>query len=477
MNKWIRRTAGAVGIAGGALLLGSAAHAESPLLADPQALTNVADAANVDGGISGLGVSVDTPGQRDTIGLLPDGGGGPLQSGTNNGELGATVHAPTGNGQPRDVFANTGRTPDLFQSLPVNDVVPLDGLGLPTGGSGGLTAAPARKPSPGRPSADRILPASESGRSLGAGRSLEAGPLAHTGVPVRNIPLSTDVAGDTLSGGDALAHDGLAGNGLGVPMGDRLPVGAVQGLAAQGTSALGSLPLGGDALGGDALGGGALGGSEDRNQGTPVVAGDAVHVLPPVGESFTEAAELPAADDLPVFGSVLGGGTLPTRANVNTLPGAPTIPVHNLLAPGTSAAGASTGNAYSNASGAVNGLAGSGLAGDGLAGDGLAGDGLAGDSLAGGAVGGGTLGGGSGGGASLGGGTSEALPLGGTDSLPIVGGLTSPGGTSGVPLDGVSNLPVVGGVANGGGAIGGALGGKHRKPLTGSQYVPRHSTQ
>ena len=151
MNKWIRRTAGTVGIAGGALLLGTAAHADSPVLADPQALTNVADAANVDGGVSGLGVSVDTPGQRDTVGLLP-GGGGPVRSGTNNGELGATVHAPTQDGQPRDVFANTGRTPDLFQSLPITDVVPMDGLGLPAGGSGGLTASPSRKPSPGRPS-------------------------------------------------------------------------------------------------------------------------------------------------------------------------------------------------------------------------------------------------------------------------------------------------------------------------------------
>jgi len=154
MNKWIRRTAGTVGIAGGALLLGSAAHADTPVLADPQALTNVADAANVDGGVSGLGVSVDTPGQRDTVGLLP-GGGGPVRSGTNNGELGATVHAPTQDGQPRDVFANTGRTPDLFQSLPITDVVPMDGLGLPTGGSGGLAASPSRKPSPGQPAAPR----------------------------------------------------------------------------------------------------------------------------------------------------------------------------------------------------------------------------------------------------------------------------------------------------------------------------------
>jgi hypothetical protein len=425
MNKWIRRTAGTVGIAGGALLLGTAAHADSPVLADPQALTNVADAANLDGGVSGLGVSVDTPGQRDTVGLLPDGGNA-LRSGTNNGELGATVHAPTQGGQPRDIFANTGRTPDLFQALPITDVVPMDGLGLPTGGrTAPLAPSSARKPSPGRPAADRILPA-----------QAESGPLGETGLPVRNIPLSTDVAGDPLAGGDSLTHDGLAGNGLGVPMGDRLPVGTVQGLASQGGSALGSLPLGGsplDALGGvggvDGVGGlGGLGADEDqdsRSQGTPVVAGDAVHVLPP-----TESAELPGADDLPVFGSILNGGTLPTRANINTLPGAAPIPVHSLLAPGTSATGASTGAAYDNASGAVNGM----MSGDG----------------------------------------TEALPL-GDEGLPVVGGLTGPRGTSGIPLDAFGELPVVGGVANGGGPLGGALGGKHRKPATGAQYVPRHS--
>jgi hypothetical protein len=314
---------------------------------------------------------------------------------------------------------------------------------MPTGGSGALASqSPARKPSPG-PAANRLQPAAN--RTLPApasesGLLPEAGPLGQAGLPVRNIPLSTDVAGDTLTGGDSLARDGLAGNGLGVPMGDRLPVGAVQGLASQGGSALGSLPLGGGSplggLGGvgaaDGLDGvdgvDALGADEDQNsnsQGTPVVAGDAVHVLPP-----SESAELPAADDLPVFGSLLTGGTLPTRANVNTLPGAAPIPVHTLLAPGTSATGASTGAAYHNASGAVNGM--------------------------------------------MSGGGTEALPL-GDEGLPVVGGLTGPRGTSGSPLDGFGELPVVGGVANGGGPLGGTLGGKHRKPATGAQYVPRHS--
>jgi len=319
--------------------------------------------------------------------------------------------------------------------------VPMDGLGLPAGGTGGLVpgaaSAPARKPSPGRPAADRILPA-----------QAEAAPLGQTGVPVRNLPVSTDMAGDTLSGGDSLARDGLAGNGLGVPMGDRLPVGTVQGLAAQGTSALGGgsglgglplagLPLGGLGASSDVSDDGEDGDRDSRSQGTPVVAGDAVHVLPPVGEFYTEAAGLPtdglpAADDLPVFGSLLNGGTLPTRANLNTLPGAAPIPVHDLLAPGTSATGASTGAAYNTVNGAMSGGGTESLP-------------LGAESL--------PLGDG-------------ALPLGGTDSLPVVGGLTGPNGTSGVPLDGIGGLPVLGG----GGPLGGGFGGRHR-----ADYEPRHS--
>jgi hypothetical protein len=527
MNKWIRRTAGTVGIAGGALLLGTAAHADNSGLADPQALHDVASTANLDGGLSGVGVSVDTPGTRDTVGLLPD-GGDPIRTGTNNGELGAVVHTPSQDGQPRDIFANTGRTPDLFQALPITDVVPMDGLGLPTGGSGGLTggasgltggsglaggaggltgatqAAPkqAGKPSPGRPS-NRTLPA-----------PAEAG---ETGLPVRNLPIGTSVAGDTLSGGDALARDGLAGNGLGVPMGDQLPVGAVQGVASQGQSlggqavgglgglgggglGGGGLPvgggLGGGGLGGGGLGGGGLGGlggglpvgglgggsgqqaqsvsqqpqstsqqqstSRQGAQSSTALIGDAVHVLP-AGESlFAESARwaraeaarseasLPTAGGLPVVGNVLQGGTLPMKGNINTLPGAPTLPVHDLLAPGTSAAGASTGNALNNASGAVNGL-----------------------------------------GQSAG---TESLPL-GSEGLPVVGGLTSAGGTQGLPLP-TSGLPVLGGLAGGlgganaGGLPGGGLtggsslgngssndaAGRHRAPATGTQYVPRHAS-
>jgi hypothetical protein len=423
MNKWIRRTAGTVGIAGGALLLGTAAHADNPVIADPQSLHGVTDTASLDGGLSGVGVSVDTPGQRDTVGLLPD-GGGPVRSGTNTGELGAVVHAPTKDGQPRDVFAN-GRTPDIFQALPITDVVPMDGLGMPT-------------------SQARTLPARES--------------LPTTGLPVRNLPIGTNMAGDTLRGGDSLARDGFADNGLGVPLGDQLPLGAAQNLASQGQSLGGGSPLGGGSLGGGSpLGGGSLGGGSplgglplvggsnqggsaqggsnqsgrarttpqatSRDQASPVLAGDAVHVLPPSESGFTgrhrTEAGLPTPGGLPVVGGVLQGGTLPTKANVNTLPGAPALPVHNLLAPGTSAAGASTGNALNQATGTVGNLA-------------------------------------------QGAGGTESLPI-GDEALPVVGGLTSPTGTRGMDLPSTRGIPVIGGVADG-------LTGKHR-----AQYTPRHS--
>ena len=369
MNKWIRRTAGTVGIAGGALLLGTAAHADSPVIADPQSLHGLTDTADVDGGLSGVGVSVDTPGQRDTVGLLPD-GGGPVRSGSNNGELGAAVHAPTQDGQPRDVFAN-GRTPDIFQALPITDVVPMGGLGMP-----------------------RTLPARES--------------IETTGLPVRNLPVDTNMAGSTLGGGDRLAQDGLAGNGLGVPLGDKLPLGAAQNLTQSqplgGGSPLGGLPLVGSpsdaragAKGGPggAQAGGQAGGranttphaQSSRNQAPPSLAGDAVQVLPAEslglggyrglvnfdGQNHRGAREgfagrhraeagltnggLPTADGLPMVGGVLQGGTLPTKANVNTLPGAPALPVHDLLAPGTAATGASTGSALNQATGTVDTLA------------------------------------------------------------------------------------------------------------------------
>ncbi|GAA1027325.1 hypothetical protein GCM10009557_08230 [Virgisporangium ochraceum] len=424
MNKWIRRTAGTVGIAGGALLLGTAAHADTPV-------HDLADTASIDGGLSGVGVSLDTPGQRDTVGLLPD-GGGPVRSGTNNGELGAVVHAPTQDGQPRDVFAN-GRTPDIFQALPITDVVPMDGLGMPTA------------------------------------RTLPAPARESTGLPVRNLPIGTSMAGDTLRGGDYLARDGFAGNGLGIPLGDQLPLGAAQNLATQSQSLGGgsALPLGGGGglplIGGssrDASGGGfsrdASGGRAQttptagqqqtaRSQGSPILAGDAVHVLPPsesfVGRHRAEAGlptgGLPTAGGLPVVGGVLQGGTLPTKANVNTLPGAPALPVHNLLAPGTAATGASAGNALNQASGTVNNLA---AQGGGT------------ESLPVGSLPVGSL--------PVGGG---ALPV-GDEALPVVGGLTGPTGTRGMPLPDTRGIPVVGGVADG------LTGGKHR-----AQYMARHS--
>ena len=121
-----------------------------------------------------------------------------------------------------------------------------------------------------------------------------------------------------------------------------------------------------------------------------------------------------------MVGGVLQGGTLPAKANVNTLPGAPAIPVHDLLAPGTAATGASTGNTLDRTTGTVNNLAQNG-------------------------------------------GGTESLPI-SDEALPVVGGLTGPSGTRGVPLPDTRGIPVVGGVADG------LTGGKHR-----AQYSPRHS--
>jgi hypothetical protein len=195
----------------------------------------------------------------------------------------------------------------------------MDGLGPADGGSGGLAALAFPQAVAGAAGGEPH----PAGAGVGVSRP-EAGPLGQTGIPVRNVPLGTDVAGDTLNGGDALAHDGLAGNGLGVPMGDRLPVGTVQGLATQGTSRARRRVRArwrGSALGGGRVGRRlAAGWAAPRRACRSAVAD--TDLERPVGEcrSSAEAGELPAADHLPVFGSMLNGGSLPTRANLNTLP-------------------------------------------------------------------------------------------------------------------------------------------------------------
>src|SRR5437773_6941735 len=102
MNKWLRRTVGTVGIAGGIWLLGSgAAHADAATPAsDPQRLTGLLD-------------SLFTP------------AGGPSNLGLTMGDLaphaGRTVRALTSD-VPEGV-------PAVLHALPITDVVPVQGLG------------------------------------------------------------------------------------------------------------------------------------------------------------------------------------------------------------------------------------------------------------------------------------------------------------------------------------------------------------
>ncbi|GIJ51615.1 hypothetical protein Val02_85010 [Virgisporangium aliadipatigenens] len=123
MNKWVRRAVGTVGIAGGMLLLGAgAAQADDATTQGSQPLHGLVeeffDPTNnlgMGGGISGAGVSVDTPGQQTTAGSFA--GRAPVQQTRNNGELGAALHAPDASGKPRAVFAG-GKPPNVAPMIP-----------------------------------------------------------------------------------------------------------------------------------------------------------------------------------------------------------------------------------------------------------------------------------------------------------------------------------------------------------------------
>src|SRR5262245_49952321 len=131
MNKWFRRAVGTVGVAGGILLLGAGtAHAED-VATTAGALDDLISPAGDLAALNGpdnLGATLDTPGARWSAGTMD---GGPFAFGPNNGELGATLHTPDENGQPRDVFAG-GRLPDLLRGLPATGAaVPSKLQGVP----------------------------------------------------------------------------------------------------------------------------------------------------------------------------------------------------------------------------------------------------------------------------------------------------------------------------------------------------------
>jgi hypothetical protein len=264
MNKWIRRAVGTVGIAGGALLLGTGtAQADDSVTAanDPQLLHGLVE--DLFSPTGGPGLSLDTPGHRTTVGLRP---GGVVQASGNQGEVGVVLHAPDGNGERRDVFVG-GRPPDVFNALPVSDAVPFDGLGL--------RPAPAAAAAP-------------------QGESLRGESLPVPDMPVKVLP----------------ALGGLPLGGLplgGLPLGG-LPVGGLP----LGGLPLGGLPLGGLPLGGDPLG--AVTGVDQETRGVTdaaaaVVSGDVVHVLPPGGSLDDVPEALPLGGlpvgDLPILNGVL----------------------------------------------------------------------------------------------------------------------------------------------------------------------------
>src|ERR1051325_7305770 len=102
MNKWLRRAAGTVGLAGGMIALAcGAAQADAPT--PSAALPGNGFLHNLFTPLAGanLGLSVDVPGTRVDAGLLPD---GPLALAPNDGRVGVVAHTLTRNGQPQDYF-------------------------------------------------------------------------------------------------------------------------------------------------------------------------------------------------------------------------------------------------------------------------------------------------------------------------------------------------------------------------------------
>jgi len=211
------------------------------------------------GGVSGAGVSVDTPGHQTTAGSFA--GRAPVQQTRNNGELGAAVHAPDASGKPRAVFAG-GKPPNVAPMIPAGLPVesteadaprtlvgappqlpdgnslgtPLDGNGLPpmdplpTGGvpstgtlpTAGLPligeSAPVRRPSPG--------PAAERARAF-PGTDWEfqdaASEWAETALEV--AASATDVGGSSFARDEALPVGVAPGQTPQVPLVDDLTAG------------------------------------------------------------------------------------------------------------------------------------------------------------------------------------------------------------------------------------------------------------
>jgi hypothetical protein len=293
MNKWFRRAIGTVGIAGGVLLLGAGAaqaddtmtHGSQPLHGLVEEFFDPTNNLGMDGGVSGAGVSVDTPGQQTTAGSFA--GRSPVQQTRNNGEVGAAVHAPDASGKPRAVFAG-GKPPNVTQMVPATDLTP---TGLPAMES---TGADTPRTLVGAP------PALPDGNNLGT-------PLDGNGLPPMD-PLPT---GGIPSTG-TLPTAGLPLIGESAPARKPSPRPATEKARAFPGTQWAFQDAASDWAGTvlDAAGSAA---SFDAPAPAPAEA-------LPVGVAPGETPEVPLVSDL-------AAGRLPVRGNVNTLPNTPPIPI------------------------------------------------------------------------------------------------------------------------------------------------------
>ncbi|WP_186316195.1 hypothetical protein [Catellatospora sichuanensis] len=245
MNKWFYRAVGAVGVAGGVMLLGNGvAHAETVTEAQPtadlQAMRGlVADLFSPTGGLHDLGLSIDMPDTRLNAGLRAD---GPLSITRGTGDLGVTAYAPG----VQDISL-TGKVPDLTRALPSTDLL--------NSTTGLLNGSTKEEGLPGLDSVTGMLSGGPLGGLLGAqpGGSplggLSNGPLGG---------LTSGLMGGADGGGTL---GGLTGGLLG---GDSSPLGGLTG---------GGGPLGGLTGGLGDLTGGLSGGLTGSSRAADPLAG------------------------------------------------------------------------------------------------------------------------------------------------------------------------------------------------------------
>lgn len=198
MNKWFYRAVGAVGVAGGVMLLGNGvAHAETVTEAQPtadlQAMRGlVADLFSPTGGLHDLGLSIDMPDTRLNAGLLAE---GPLSITRGTGDLGVTAYAPG----VQDISL-TGKAPDLTRALPSTGLLNSAGL---------LNGAAKEEGLPGLDSVTGMLSGGPLGGLLGAqpGGSplggLTNGPLGGLTSGLMGGPDGGGTLGGLLGGGSS----------------------------------------------------------------------------------------------------------------------------------------------------------------------------------------------------------------------------------------------------------------------------------